>query len=116
MSRKLRLTTFARAMRKQPSRAEKALWSLLRNRQLHGAKFRRQHPIDPYIAYYACVESKLVVEVDGLSHAVDDQIEYDRNRDAAMRAEGWRILRVSEAELLSDSRIALEKVVAALES
>ena len=53
------------ALRREPTEAEKRLWSILRDRQLAGAHFRRQHPIPPYVADFACVDARLVVEVDG---------------------------------------------------
>ena len=56
-----------------------------------GAKFRRQHPIGPYFADFACIARKLVIEIDGDHHAF--QVEADARRSAAMEREGWRILR-----------------------
>ncbi|GIK49006.1 MAG: DUF559 domain-containing protein [Hyphomonadaceae bacterium] len=94
------LITRARAMRKQPSRAERAMWEIVRHRRL-GAKFRRQFPIDRYIADFACIEAKLVVEIDGLSHNVADQAAYDAERDAALSVLGWRVLRIPDALALS---------------
>ena len=83
MPAKETLISRARAMRKEPSRAERKLWKVLRDRRLEGFKFRRQHPIDRYIADFACIREKLIVEVDGLSHDVPDQIEYDSRTRAA---------------------------------
>lgn len=93
MADKGMLITRARAMRKQSSRAERALWEMLRDRRL-GAKFRRQYPIDHYIADFACVEAKLVVEVDGLSHADAEQVAYDERRTSALGVLGWQVLRL----------------------
>lgn len=59
----------ARTMRHVPTDAERKLWSILRRRQIGGWYFRRQHPIPPYIADFACVEARLVVEADGGQHA-----------------------------------------------
>jgi len=78
--------------------SEKRLWSFLRNRSLHGLKFRRQQPIDGYIADFCCLESKLVIELDGSIHNKKDQQEYDQERDAHLRDQGFRILRFSNDE------------------
>jgi very-short-patch-repair endonuclease len=84
-------TTRARELRRTGSRAEAKVWELLRNRRNNGAKFRRQHPIGPYFADFACISHKLVVEVDGEHHAF--QVEADARRTAAMEREGWHVVR-----------------------
>lgn len=116
MADKGMLITRARSMRKQPSRAERALWDLLRDRKLDGAKFRRQFPVDRYIADFACVEAKLIVEVDGLSHGGADQTVSDQTRDAALSALGWRVLRLRDAEILTAPDIAVARILKALRS
>jgi very-short-patch-repair endonuclease len=70
----------SRSLRRTSSLAERALWDRLRNRQLHGYKFRRQQRIGPYIADFACLECRLLLEVDGGQHAL--RTEDDRRRDA----------------------------------
>jgi len=74
--------------------AEVILWSRLRLKEQHGVHFRRQHPIGPYIADFACVAAKLVVEVDGATHSSDKEISYDKRRDAYMIQRDWRVVRV----------------------
>ena len=59
---------FARKLRQSSTDAEKLLWQTLRNRRLNGLKFRRQHPIDTYIADFCCLEKRLIIEVDGDYH------------------------------------------------
>jgi len=78
-------------LRRDISRAERKVWELLRDRRLTGVKFRRQHPIGPYFADFACISRKLVIEIDGDHHAF--QVEADGRRTAAMEREGWRVLR-----------------------
>jgi very-short-patch-repair endonuclease len=63
----------------------------LKAHQLDGLHFRRQHPVGPYVADYACVKARLIVELDGNSH--DERIDYDAARDADLEAMRWRILR-----------------------
>jgi very-short-patch-repair endonuclease len=75
-------------LRRNMTDAERTLWRELRHNQL-GCRFRRQHPIPPYIADFACVEAKLIVEIDGGQHAgAGDQV-----RDSFLKRHGWRILR-----------------------
>jgi very-short-patch-repair endonuclease len=80
----------ARALRRDMTDAERRLWAGLRGEQL-GFKFRRQHPLGNYIADFACLEPKIVVELDGSQHA-DDQA-YDLSRDAFFKAQGYAVLR-----------------------
>ena len=73
----------ARGMRKQTSRAERDAWDIVRDNRL-GFKFRRQRPIGRYIADFACVDAKLVIEIDGSSHSLADQIDYDAERTSLL--------------------------------
>ncbi len=66
-----------------------------------GVKFRRQHPIGPYFADFACVAKKLVVEIDGEHHAF--QVEADARRTAAMEQLGWRVVRFWANEMVANS-------------
>jgi very-short-patch-repair endonuclease len=81
----------ARELRREMSRTEWWLWYRLQRRQLSGCKFRRQVPIGPYFADFACLEAKLVVEVDGDHHG--DQLAYDARRDRWLGEKGFRVLR-----------------------
>jgi len=103
----------ARGMRKQPSQAERAIWDIVRDNRL-GFKFRRQRPISRYIADFACMEAKLIVEIDGASHDLADQIEYDAERTRILNALGWRVLRLRDTLVLSDANAASALIVEAL--
>jgi very-short-patch-repair endonuclease len=103
----------ARGMRKQPSQAERAVWEIVRDHRL-GFKFRRQRPIDRYIADFACMEVKLIVEIDGSSHDLADQIAYDAERTSHLQALGWRVLRWRDAVVLSDAGATSALIVKAL--
>src|SRR3954447_19228245 len=81
----------ARSMRHDPAPAEQKLWACLRNRQLGGLKFRRQQPIEPFIADFFCFELKLVVELDGDSHG--DREAYDVSRTKYLERDGCRVVR-----------------------
>jgi very-short-patch-repair endonuclease len=78
----------ARALRHASTDAERMLWQHLRGGRL-GLKFRRQHPIPPYIADFCCVSAKLVVELDGSQHSEAT----DRERTRYLESQGWRVLR-----------------------
>ena len=114
MARPTKHITRARAQRIESSRAERAVWTLLRDRRLADFKFRRQHPIGPFVVDFACVARKLVIELDGPSHGIAEQQVFDAQRTAYLNSEGWRVVRVLDGEVLSDpSRVCL-KLVAAL--
>jgi very-short-patch-repair endonuclease len=104
----------ARGMRKQSSSAEAAVWSLVRGNRINGAKFRRQHPVPPYIADFACVEAKLIVEVDGRSHDDTKQAAYDTSRADALAKAGWRVLRVRDDDARTDPQSVAAKIASAL--
>ena len=92
-------TLAARVLRRRMTDAERRLWRVLRYRQLLGCRFRRQHPIGPYIADFACLERGLVIEVDGGQHAASSA---DPTRDAFLRRQGFRVLRVWNLDVLQN--------------
>jgi very-short-patch-repair endonuclease len=94
-----RIRTFAKSMRREMTSAETILWSHLRGRKRGGWQFRRQHPVGLYILDFACVRARLGIEVDGATHAEDSEIRRDRNRDAALKAQGWDVLRVQNEDV-----------------
>ena len=92
---------FARHLRQNPTLAERKLWGALRNRQLDGHRFRRQRPIGKYFADFVCLERKLVVELDGGQHG-STQTEHDAQRTRDLEAEGFRVLRFWNCDVLAD--------------
>lgn len=95
-------TKFARALRKDMTRAETLLWYELKNKCLGGLRFRRQFPIGPYITDFACIEEKLIVEIDGATHSTDAEIAHDAKRTAFLEFEGWRVFRVSNDDVFNN--------------
>ncbi len=89
----------ARKLRGDLTSTEETLWSHLRDRRLHGLKFRRQAPIGPYVADFLCHELRLVLELDGPIHDEESQISHDLNRDANLKALGYRVLRVTNQDI-----------------
>ena len=103
----------ARELRKQMTPAEKHLWHYLRNAQLDGAHFRKQHAVGTYIVDFFCAKSKLVVEVDGDSHA--EQVAYDAERTRWLNEEKrYRVIRFTNREVLRNIEGVLEVIRAAI--
>ena len=105
--------TLARAqrLRREMTDAERKLWSALRNRQLEGAKFRRQQPIGPFIADFVCQERRLIVEADGGQHA---EREFDGSRTAFLESKGYRVLRFWNNDILKNLDGVAQTIAAAL--
>ena len=89
----------ARRLRRDMTEAEKAMWRLLRSRQLAGFKFRRQQPIRRYVVDFVCFSHALVVEIDGGQHA---DSERDEIRSRFLANEGFRVLRFWNNEVLDN--------------
>ena len=98
----------ARELRATMTDSERRLWRCLRMRQLDGYRFRRQHPVGPYIVDFACLAARLVVEVDGGQHS--DSMG-DRHRDAFLRARGFRVLRFWDNDVLGEPDAVCEVIL-----
>ena len=105
---------YARMLRKQMTDSECLLWERLKKKSLDGFRFRRQHPIGPYIADFFCNEAALVVEVDGGIHQEQDQTEKDRLRDIAMKQHRISVLRFTNREIETDIENVIGRIRAAL--
>lgn len=105
----------ARALRKNMTKAEVLLWQQLRRRQMGGFKFRRQMPVGPYVADFACSDRKLIVEVDGATHAEDDEITYDTRRTGYIEAQGWTVYRVWNSEVYENMSGVIEGLMHVLD-
>lgn len=100
----------AQRLRKEQTVAERKLWEALRALKMN---FRRQVPIGPYVVDFAHHASRLVVEVDGYHHTTPEGVGRDAKRDAWLAAEGFRVLRFSEARVRDDTFGMIEEVAAA---
>jgi very-short-patch-repair endonuclease len=107
--------TYARAMRRNPTEAERVLWGCLRQRSLCGAKFSRQIRIGLFIADFVCREKKLIVEVDGATHGEVHEVAYDNRRTALLEAQGYRVMRVSNHAIFAERDGVLHAIAMALE-
>ena len=103
--------TKAKRLRRDMTEAEQKLWSALRNRQLNGAKFRRQQPIGPFVADWVCQESRLIVEADGGQHALGSS---DRARTDFLEGKGYRVLRFWNNDILTNLQGVAESIATAL--
>jgi very-short-patch-repair endonuclease len=110
------LLEIVRELRKRQTSAERVMWQLLRNRQMLGFKFRRQHQFGDYIADFYCHEARLVIECDGSVHNPNEQWHHDQNRDVYMIGQGLRILRFANEQILDDTQRVLEKIATYLRS
>lgn len=112
------LVTFlerCRAMRRTATSAEALLWPFLRDRQLAGAKFRRQHQYGPYVLDFFCAERRLAIEVDGDTHGEADQMTRDAARTRYLVTNGIREMRFTNREVLNETAAAVESIWRAVE-
>jgi very-short-patch-repair endonuclease len=95
-------TEKARALRKRETAAEKKLWNALRSKKTGNVKFRRQHPIGYYIVDFYSDVAKLIIEIDGSIHDIEDNKEYDRNRQLELETIGYKMLRFANERVLNN--------------
>ncbi|WP_438752505.1 endonuclease domain-containing protein [Pararhizobium sp. O133] len=92
--------TRAKELRRELTKAEAAMWSMLRDLRPRGARFRRETPIGPYIADFAWLSARVVVEVDGDSHETLHGKRHDAQRDRFLQSQGFTILRFDNAQVM----------------
>jgi very-short-patch-repair endonuclease len=100
-------TSVARRLRRNATDTERRLWSHLRRRQLDGHRFRRQVPIGPYVVDFACLERRLLIEVDGGRH--EAAVDSDASRTAWLKGRGYRVLRFWNNDVLENADGVLER-------
>ena len=99
---------FARKLRREQTSAESRLWWHLRNRLFHGRKFRRQVPIDDYIAGFVCIDAKLIIEIDGGQHA--ENTARDAERSAHLERSGFVVIRFWNEDVLKNIDDVLDEI------
>jgi very-short-patch-repair endonuclease len=97
-----------RRLRRDTTFPERLLWSRLRTAQVAGLKFRRQHPVGPFVVDFYCAEASLVVELDGRSH--DGKADSDEQRSSYLRGLGLRVIRYTNDEVLEDIDAVVEEI------
>jgi len=106
-----RIRNFAKKMRRDPTDAEARMWRLLRDRRFQRFKFRRQVPFQNLILDFVCFEKRFIVEIDGSQHANNRR---DTARDALLVAEGFRVVRYWNNDVLQQPSAVLEDILARL--
>jgi len=101
----------ARMLRRQMSLPELLLWQQLRKRP-NGLKFRKQFPFGDMIVDFACLECRLIIEVDGEAHSFGDQPRRDAARDAVLRREGFHVIRIAARDVLKNMDGVLQFIIA----
>jgi very-short-patch-repair endonuclease len=111
---KAELFTLALQMRKNPTEAERDMWKILRMFRQSGYPFRRQHPIEFYIADYYCHKLKLVIEVDGEIHTENEIQSHDEGRTGELERFEIIVLRFTNCQILNESELVVEKINATI--
>jgi very-short-patch-repair endonuclease len=109
------IVDLCREQRKSPTEAELVLWKHLRNRNLGGYKFRRQHPIGGYILDFYCAEAKIGIELDGAVHQDLEQIKYDLQRSTALSELGVEVIRFWNSEVTGNCDNVLNQILKKIE-
>jgi len=105
----------ARSLRRELTPAERIVWYGLRAHRLEGASFRRQTPIGPYIVDFVSHTTKLIVEIDGGQHFEDGHAARDRKRDTYLATKGFRVLRFSNHDVMTNRTGVLEAIAEAVQ-
>ncbi|MBX9648494.1 MAG: DUF559 domain-containing protein [Xanthobacteraceae bacterium] len=109
-----RLRSNARALRRNSTDAERLLWASLRDHRLNGASFRRQAPIENYVADFVCHAALLVIELDGGQHFSDSAEQKDAARSAVIEAKGFQVLRFGNHDVMTNRDGVLETIASAV--
>ena len=104
----------ARELRRRSTPAEAAAWRLLRDRRFGGVKFRRQHPVGPYVLDFCCAALRLAIELDGGIH--ERQIDADAHRQRELESHGYRLLRFTNDDVLHRPDFFAARVLEAVQS
>ena len=107
---------YAKSNRKNQTPAERRLWNFIRNRQRDGQKFIREMVIGGYIADFVCREKKVIIELDGGQHAEKTVVRYDEKRDAFLRSNGYKVIRIWNHEIFENMDGVLEFIREAVSS
>ncbi|PKO12157.1 MAG: hypothetical protein CVU39_25465 [Chloroflexi bacterium HGW-Chloroflexi-10] len=109
-----RMHEYAKEFRKFATPAEKVLWENLSRRKIGGYKFRRQHPIGPFITDFCCPELKLVIEVDGAIH--QSRQEFDESRSLWLNEKGYTVIRFSNEQVLENTKTTIIEITNMIKS
>jgi len=96
---RLTLIEFARKLRQDATDPEALLWACLRGRRMNQRKFRRQHPVEPYVLDFYCADLKLAIELDGGQHNTNEGKQHDKAREVFLRSQGIETLRFTNDKM-----------------
>jgi methylmalonyl-CoA mutase cobalamin-binding domain/chain len=99
-----------RELRRNATDPEKLMWGLLRNRTVHNAKFRRQHPVASYVLYFYCHEAKLAIELDGSQNLEDKQAKHDEERTRILEDQGIKVIRFWNSDVTNKTEEVLNVI------
>jgi very-short-patch-repair endonuclease len=105
----------ARHLRLRQTSPEGLLWHALRNRRLARWKFRRQHPIDRFVVDFVCLDTKLVIEVDGATHPTGPEVNHDNERTRRLEVCGYQVIRFANSDIYDNIDGVVETILAELE-
>jgi very-short-patch-repair endonuclease len=100
----------AKTLRANTTAAEDILWRHLRRLEVKGSHFRRQVPIGPYVADFACLKARLIIEVDGSQHGNEDNSRSDETRTRWLNSEGYRVIRFWNNDVMSNTEAVMEAI------
>jgi very-short-patch-repair endonuclease len=106
--------TRARRLRRDLTDAERIVWNAIRAHRMHGASFRRQTPIGPFIVDFVSHAAGLIIEIDGGQHYEPESIKRDAQRDAYLASEGYLVLRFSNHDVITNRQGVLETIATAI--
>jgi very-short-patch-repair endonuclease len=101
----------ARELRNNMTLAEIILWSRLRSKKINGYKFRRQQPIFNYVVDFYCPELRLIIEVDGEIHSLNEKAKYDLKRDNILKINGYHIIRLTNLEIETELDSTINRII-----
>lgn len=110
-----RFAARARALRQTQTGPEARLWQALRGRKLAAWKFRRQMPLDRFTVDFACLDARLVIEIDGATHGTDAERARDEERTRVLESHGFHVVRFANADVMGNLDGVLETILAELE-
>jgi very-short-patch-repair endonuclease len=99
----------AQKLRRNMSVSEKVMWGILRKRRLKLFKFRRQHPIPPFIVDFVCLSKKLIIEMDGEHH--EQQKHYDEKRTTFLESKGYRVYRITNHDFFNSGEELIDSIL-----
>jgi very-short-patch-repair endonuclease len=104
----------AKELRSNQTEAEALLWEVLRNRQINGLKFRRQHPVCSFIVDFYCNEAHLIIELDGSIHDEPKTLERDKMRTDVFIEKGLKVIRFKNEDVMNDLNYVIHKIINAI--